>query len=235
MESPTDAELVAQVRSGCPDAYGLLYRRHVEAARALARQLARCPADQDDLVADAFAKVYGTMRGGGGPDTAFRAYLLTVLRHVRYDRLRQDRRVQPSEDMTRYDPGVPFLDTALDGFESRSAGRAFSRLPERWRTVLWRTEIERESPAEVAPQLGLTPNGVSALAYRAREGLRQAYLQEHLGPGGHEGIVDQLGAWARGGLSAGRRAKVDAHLAGCPACRVLAAELTEVGATLRSG
>lgn len=59
--------------------------------------------------------------------------------------------------------------------------------------------------------------------------------QEHLGPGGHEGTVDQLGAWARGGLSAGRRATLEAHLAGCPACRVLAAELTDVDATLRSG
>jgi RNA polymerase sigma factor (sigma-70 family) len=228
VHSPTDAELVALVRNGTTDAYGELYRRHGPAARSLAGQLAGCAADRDDLVAEAFAKVFGTLRGGGGPDTAFRAYLLTVLRHVRYDRVRQDRRLQLSDDMTRYDPGVPFRDTAVDGLETRLAGRAFSGLPERWRTVLWRTEVERESPAEVAPQLGLTPNGVSALAYRAREGLRQAYLQEHLGPGSHPGTVDRLGAWSRGGLSARRRAEVDAHLAGCPDCRALVTELADV-------
>ena len=30
------------------------------------------------------------------------------------------------------------------------------------------------------PLLGLTPNSVSATAYRAREGLRKAYLQAHV-------------------------------------------------------
>ena len=177
---PSDAELIGEVRSGATDAYGVLYRRHLESARALARQLTGCPAEVDDLVAEAFTKVFIALRCGGGPDTAFRAYLLTVLRHTRYDRARQERRVEPSDDMTRHDPGVPWEDTAVDGLESRLATRAFTRLPERWRTVLWRTAVEQESPADVAPLLGLTPNGVSALAYRAREGLRQAYLQEHL-------------------------------------------------------
>ena len=85
--------------------------------------------------------------------------------------------------MTRHDPGVPWEDTAVAELDSTLAARAFHRLPERWQTVLWHTEVEQESPAEVAPLLGLTPNGVAALAYRAREGLRQAYLQEHLANG----------------------------------------------------
>jgi RNA polymerase sigma factor (sigma-70 family) len=65
--------------------------------------------------------------------------------------------------------------------EARLITRAFSRLPERWRTVLWHLEVEGKAPAEVAPVFGLSANGVSALAMRAREGLRQAYLQEHIG------------------------------------------------------
>ena len=143
--------------------------------------------------------------------------------------------------MTRYDPGVPWEDPAVDGLESRLATRAFTRLPERWQTVLWRTAVEQESPADVAPLLGLTPNGVSALAYRAREGLRQAYLQEHLSnrvldphrrTDGHDATVDRLGAWARGSLSARQQAQVDSHLATCPNCRALAAELADVSGGL---
>ena len=61
--------------------------------------------------------------------------------------------------------------------------RAFASLPERWQAVLWHTEIEGARPADVAPLLGLTANGVAALAYRAREGLRQAYLQMRPRPG----------------------------------------------------
>jgi DNA-directed RNA polymerase specialized sigma24 family protein len=58
--------------------------------------------------------------------------------------------------------------------------RAFRSLPERWQAVLWHTDIEASGPAEIAWLLGLSANSVAALAYRAREGLRQAYLQMHL-------------------------------------------------------
>ena len=85
--------------------------------------------------------------------------------------------------------------------EARLIVRAFSRLPERWRTVLWRLEVEGRAPAEVAPMFGLSANGVSALAMRAREGLRQAYLQEHIGtniPAACRTYAEELGAGARG-------------------------------------
>src|SRR5919107_528106 len=79
IDGPSDAELISAVRGGDVDAYGELFARHVEAARRLARQLVSGP-DVDDLVAEAFAKVFGVLRRGGGPDLAFRAYLLTAVR-----------------------------------------------------------------------------------------------------------------------------------------------------------
>src|SRR4051794_3124872 len=48
----------------------------------LAGHLDRSEAESDDLVADAFTKVLDTLRAGKGPDSAFRAYLLTALRHA---------------------------------------------------------------------------------------------------------------------------------------------------------
>jgi RNA polymerase sigma factor (sigma-70 family) len=236
-DEPSDAELITAVRAGNVDAYDLLYRRHLGAARNLAGQLTRSPAELDDLVAEAFAKVLDTLRGGGGPDTAFRAYLLTTLRHSLYDKTRRERRVEYSDDLSRLDPGEPFVDTAVQGLEATLVARAFGSLPERWQTVLWHTEVEGETPAQVAPLLGLTPNGVSALAYRAREGLRQAYLQVHLQDTAGERCrytVERLGAWARHGLSKRERSQVDAHLAGCERCQALAAELADLNGGLRA-
>jgi RNA polymerase sigma factor (sigma-70 family) len=235
-DGPSDAELITAVRGGSADSYGLLWQRHVDAARRLARQLAQSTAEADDLVAEAFAKVLETLRGGGGPDAAFRAYLLTALRNTFYDRIKRDKRLQLTDDMTTVDPGVPFTDTALDALESSLAARAFASLPERWQTVLWHTEIEGESPAAVAPILGLTANGVAALAYRAREGLRQAYLQMHLSDTAADpcrSTVERLGAWARKGLSKRETAQVDAHLDTCDRCRALALELLDVNHGLR--
>ncbi|MQA08638.1 MAG: sigma-70 family RNA polymerase sigma factor [Pseudonocardiaceae bacterium] len=238
----SDAELIASVRDGKIEAYGTLYERHVAAAYNLARQLAKSPAEADDLVSEAFSKVLDTLRGGGGPDSAFRAYLLTSLRHTAYDKTRRDRKVELSDDVTAVGGvsaeavSVPFSDTAVAGLERSMAARAFASLPERWQTVLWHTEIEQQSPAEVAPILGLTANGVSALAYRAREGLRQAYLQVHLAETTAtrcRATTDRLGAHVRDGLSKRERAQVEAHLDECDRCRALAAELADVNGALR--
>jgi RNA polymerase sigma factor (sigma-70 family) len=233
--SADDAELIAAVRAGDLEAYGQLYRRHAGAARTQARKLVRSRPDADDLVAEAFAKVLDVLRAGGGPDTAFRAYLLTTVRNTLRDRIRRDRRLEWTDDPARYDLGVAWEDPAVAALELTLAARAFDRLPQRWREVIWRTEVERVPRPQLASLFGLTPNGVAALAYRAREGLRQAYLQEHIAAGAapqHRPAVDRLGAWARCGLSGRQRAGVEAHLASCPACRALARELTDVNGAL---
>ncbi|GAA4694564.1 RNA polymerase sigma factor [Phytohabitans rumicis] len=174
----SDAHLLAAVRGGDVTAYGALYVRHAGAARRLAYTLVRCPADADDLVSETFAKVLAVLRAGRGPDVAFRAYLHTTLRHVRYDRARRDQRLEFTDDLTRYDRGEPPPDPIVGQLERLQAARAFAQLPERWRRVLWHTEVEGEPLASVAPRLGLTPGGVAALAFRARERLRQIYERE---------------------------------------------------------
>lgn len=65
---------------------------------------------------------------------------------------------------------------AMDSHDRAEVLSALSSLPESWRRVLWSLEVEGHTPREVAAVLGLAPNAVSALAYRARSGLRRAYL-----------------------------------------------------------
>lgn len=243
VQGPSDAELISAVRGGSSDAYGQLYSRHVHAAYNLARQLSRSPADADDLVSDAFAKVMTTLSGGGGPDSSFRAYLLTALRHTAYDRTRKERKVELAGDTNDLTDGgtpdsltTPFTDTAVAGLERSLAAKAFARLPERWQAVLWHTEIEGESPSKVAPIMGMSANAVSALAYRARERLREEYLQVHLAEvtaARCRATTERLGGWTRGTLSKRETAQVESHLDECTNCRALAAELAEVNSALR--
>jgi RNA polymerase sigma factor (sigma-70 family) len=226
-----DTDLLAAVRAGDTAAYGVLYERHRSAARALAYGLVHDPADADDLVAETFAKVFASLRAGRGPLVAFRAYLLTTLRHVCYHRARRDRRLEFTDDLTRYDEGEPFLDPALDRLERTYAAQAFRALPDRWRDVLWRTEVEGASPAEVAPHLGLTPNAVAVLAHRAREGLRRLYLQQHVAdadPPECRWTGDRLGRHVRGRVAPRVAVRLEAHLACCAGCRGRHAEITEI-------
>ena len=232
----SDAELIAAVRAGDRAAFAQLYERHEGAARRMARQLSASPHDVDDLVAEAFARVFDMLSAGRGPDSAFRAYLLTAVRNGMYERARRDRRLELSEDMGRHDRGEPWVDPAEAELNSALAARAFASLPERWRTVLWYSEVEQESTAEVGSRLGLRPNAVAALAYRAREGLRQAFLQAHVSGCDEEACreaVARLGSWTRDRISTGDAARVEAHLATCRRCRQVAAELEEVNSGLR--
>ena len=236
LETPSDAELISRVRGGDVAAYGELFERHVEAARRLSRQLVRGP-DADDLVSEAFAKVLQVLQGGGGPDVAFRAYLLTSVRRLHVDRVRAGSRLQTTDDMSQFDPGVPFRDTAVAGFESGAAAKAFASLPERWQLVLWHLEVEGQKPADIAPMLGMSANSVSALAYRAREGLRQAFLTMHLSDISEtecRWVNEHLGGYVRKGLSKRDSTKVEAHLDGCRRCTAMYLELTEVNSNLRA-
>ena len=233
-DTRSDAELISAVREGDLDAYGDLFDRHFLAAQRLARQLVS-PGDADDLVSEAFMKVLGVLQRGGGPDIAFRAYLLTAVRRLRVDQIRSKSKLQTSDDMEMFDPGVPFRDTTIEGFESGAAARAFASLPERWQLVLWHTEVEEQKPAEIAVLLGMSANSVSALAYRAREGLRQAFLNEHVAD--IEGETcrwthDHIGPYIRNGLSKRDVAKVDLHLEECRACAAIYLELVDVNSNL---
>jgi RNA polymerase sigma factor (sigma-70 family) len=199
----------------------------------------------DDIVAEAFARVLAAIQAGGGPDHAFRPYLLAAVRNLANDWIAARRRVTVIGDLDEEAGDRSALLTS--GFsgdaeteaearaEARLIVRAFSRLPERWRRVLWQLEVEGKAPAEVAPVFGLSGNGVSALAMRAREGLRQAYLQEHIGtniPASCRACAEDLGAGARGRLSPRRQAAMQAHLGHCPACQDLFTELSELNRKL---
>ncbi|MBA2573930.1 MAG: sigma-70 family RNA polymerase sigma factor [Nocardioidaceae bacterium] len=232
--APSDPELISAVRGGDGQAYGVLFERHRRAALSLARQIAG-PSDAEDLVSDAFIKVLRVLFEGGGPDLAFRAYLLTAVRRLHIDRIRSNSKVSPSDQLEQFDPGVPFVDPAVSHFENTAAAKAFASLPERWQVVLWHLEVEGQKPAEVGPLLGLTANSVSALAYRAREGLRQAYLQMHMADTAAEDcrwVTERLGAYVRKGLSRRDATKVDQHLDECSRCAAVYLELTEVNSNL---
>jgi RNA polymerase sigma factor (sigma-70 family) len=230
----SDAELISAVRAGDTEAYGQLFGRHRDAANRLARQLVSGP-DADDLVAESFIRVLSILQAGKGPDEAFRAYLLTSIRRLHIDRIRASNRVRSTDDEAELDRAVEFVDPATMRFEKSAAAAAFSSLPERWQLVLWHLDVEGQRPADIAPLLGMSANSVSALAYRAREGLRQAYLQGHLAPTLHEGCsrtTALLGSYVRKGLSARDTAQVETHLDGCSRCTGLYLELAEVNSNL---
>ncbi|MEV6241743.1 sigma-70 family RNA polymerase sigma factor [Lentzea sp. NPDC051838] len=236
-ENEVDRDLLARVREGDDSAYGELFSRHADAIRRFSLRHVREAAEADDLTAEAFFRMLQAIRRGSGPTDHVRTYLLTVARRVAWEWSGRRRDV-PVEDEELGRRVEPVGDNANRRAEHNLITRAFSSLPERWRVVLWRVEVEGERPASVAPHFGLSPNAMSALARRAREGLRAAYLQAHLaaddGRSSCAAIRSKLGTYTAGGVQGVEERRIRAHLDTCSGCSQLYTELNEVCATLRA-
>ncbi|MFJ8939658.1 sigma-70 family RNA polymerase sigma factor [Streptomyces sp. NPDC102365] len=245
---PADAELIGWMRSGDDTAYEELYRRHADAVRRYARTCCRDAHTADDLTAEVFARMLQAVRGGSGPEHSVRAYLLTTVRRVAAGWTRSARREhlvddfavfaaqaargsELSDDTASQELGADVR--AMHEAEQSMAMQAFRSLPERWQAVLWHTEVEDESPSEVATLFGLDANGTRVLASRAREGLKQAYLQAHVSATLTTDeecarYADRLGAYARGGLRTRAERGLRKHLEECAKCRLAAGQIKDV-------
>ncbi|MCZ9881937.1 zf-HC2 domain-containing protein [Arthrobacter sp. B2a2-09] len=236
-DAVSDGQLIAMVRGGNLDAYDGLYARHVSIASTVARKNVDNLSDADDVVAEAFRSVLQSLVAGKGPEQFFRGYLLSAVTRLSHHRNRNARRSLPTGDESVLDHKMTPDDPVIQAFESHTVARAFRSLPERWQSALWYLDVERMKPAVVAPILGLSPNAVSALGVRAREGLRRQYLQMHVNEtpqGACTKVVPQLGSYVRGGLSKHAEAKVRDHLDGCAKCTAVLLELGDVQATMRA-
>lgn len=230
-ETP-EAILLASARLGDKDAYAELWKRHRAAAVRTARPLAFNNAE--DVVSDAFLAIWQQMQQGAGPREHFRAYVLTTVRNMAVRRYHSESRVQIVAEVD----GEPIQDGLIDleaAEDRREVCDAFSTLPERWQLVLWWSEIEKLPRREVAERLSLSPNSVSALTRRAKEGLRVAWLSEALPAPEqltHPDIAGLLPKYVRGSLSGKDRAEVHAHLSNCLSCRTVAGDITQVNSRL---
>ncbi len=236
--SAADADLIAASRTGDSESFAELFRRHRGAVRAVAMRHVRSASEADDLTSEAFAKVFELIKEGRGPDAFFRAYTCTAVSRLAYAHIdRSHRDVLTDEPDLFEDPSQRYVDPVMAAFESTVVSKAFVSLPERWQAVLWYSEVDGLRPAAIAPFLGLSPNGVSALLLRAREGLRSAYLQNHIvfTEGDQcEPIAPLLGAYVRQGLGERNSARVSRHLESCDRCSGMVRHLSDVGASMRS-
>lgn len=232
----TDESLIAAIRDGDKAAYAELWQRHHSAAVRVARGMTSSH-DPEDLVQESFTRILTTLNNGKGPTENFRAYLYSTMRSVS---IAWSGKVAPTVDISTQEAAlISDVDIASLSEDRRMTAQAFKALPQDWRTVLWYAEVEGMTPAEIAPLMGINPRAVSALAFRAREGLRENWLNAHLSATSIadndecKWMEENLGAYTRGNLSAKRTERAQNHLAECNGCSLLLVELNSVSSSLR--
>ena len=233
----SDDSLLGLVRGGNTDAFAELFERYRRPALRLAGYYSNS-VDGHDIVAESFAQVYDLLRRGKGPQTSFRAYVFTSIRHEAGRRAKMRKRIMPTDDVETVDRPVSFGNGAIDRFERELVRDAFASLPQRWQTVLWHLDVDGRKPREVAPLMGLKANSVSALAYRARDGLRKAYLEQHVTttdrslPVVCRNVRRDLVDFVRDSATQRVMTLIDSHLDACASCNDVHLELKELNVHL---
>jgi RNA polymerase sigma factor (sigma-70 family) len=233
----SDTDLIEMARAGDDSAFAELWRRHAAAAKRYAVSITR-RGDADDIVSEAFAKIFGLIKRGKGPTNGFRAYLAVTIKHTseHFGRARRETPIDFADDLAD--------ERTDDAHQSRALDRsltitAFKSLPQRWQEALWYSEVEQLSVTDCAEIFGIKPAAMAMLTFRAREGLRQAWIQAHIAenPNGseHQWVIEHLGAHARRGLAPSREQRLNAHLGECDRCALVAEEARYVGSRLALG
>lgn len=154
-------------------AFGILMGRHVPKMVALARRITLNAHDADEVVQEAFLRVWtNAPRWDIHGPAQFRTWLRRIVTNLAIDR---NRRPKPLPLEVAGDPPDP-AKNAEAGLErddmDRQVRRALESLPPRQRAAVALYYFEELTAAEAANILGLSLGATEALLVRARKGLR---------------------------------------------------------------
>jgi DNA-directed RNA polymerase specialized sigma24 family protein len=238
----SDERLAAELKSqgGAPANYpvGELLDRHWEAVFSYARLCTGGVRPAGMLTTASFTRLFGDSLHQGGPSAAWRPQLLVTVRRIAAEWLADPRRelldpelLAEADREDRQDRAAARL---LPPEDRRLISRAFQRLPEPARCLLWHVEVEAEQPDVPAALLGIFPEDAVTELERSRERLRQGCLEIHheLAPGDecrrYHRMLDV--SFRRGG--ADLDPDLRRHMDECGHCRYAADQLSQFNGDL---
>jgi RNA polymerase sigma-70 factor (ECF subfamily) len=195
---PADADVVQRAREGDHAAFRVLVERYQGRAYRLALRVLRDEEQAEDVVQDAFLKVYRSLDRFEGR-SGFYTWLYRIVMNLCLDRKRRDRsdrEVEWNDEIgggTLLDPAAPGAagaDPARSGPEAeleRSelrtlVARAIEALPEDARRTIQLREIDGLSYKEIAEALGIPKGTVMSRLHYARRRLQEVLRDAGVDP-----------------------------------------------------
>jgi RNA polymerase sigma factor (sigma-70 family) len=220
--------------------YAALYREHNAQLIAYARSLTGSATMAEDLAAEAHFRVWRRIQAGHEVQNVA-AYLTTTVRNLAAGLGRAQREIARDVAELPEDPARAGVHQAVaEDPEQRAShvdliSRLLKELPDRWAKALWYAEVEDLPLEAVGERIGASAGTAAVLLNRARERLRQAFLQSQPGTplsGDCEPYWKQMATIVRGTASARRTKSVTEHCDECADCRSRMLALTEANTRL---
>jgi RNA polymerase sigma factor (sigma-70 family) len=213
-------------------AYAELYQERNKQLIAYASALTGNPRVAEDLVAEAHFRVWRRLRAGHEVRNV-PAYLTTTVRNLAAGLGRDRRELAP--DSSGPSAGNAAPDPALRASHVDLLARLLKELPDRWASALWYAEVEDLPMEAVGARIGAGASTAAVVLTRARERLRQAFLQSQPGTPAAEACAENwklMPGLVRGSASARQSRRVADHAEGCADCRERLSVLTETNGRL---
>jgi RNA polymerase sigma-70 factor (ECF subfamily) len=181
MEPGAERSLIMKSISGNQQAFRLLVEAHLEFAYSLTYRFIREPMESEDIVQEAFIKVWKNLNRY---DTSYRfkTWLGKIVTNLCLDNLKSGRRrnLVPLEPTVR-EPSYQHQD--LESHElTEIVYRLAETLTEKQRAVFILRDLEMFSPDEVCTMLNMPPGNMKSNLYYARlkirEGLEVYYREK---------------------------------------------------------
>jgi len=185
-DAEADAQAVARVRAGEPEAFRVLMERHGRAVHRLAFRMTGNEQDAEDVVQESFLRAFRNLDHFEAR-AQFGSWLYRIAANCSYDllraRARRLARTEPADATPDLDASVPTGDPGPDrllaGAEVRRRIRAaMSRMSALERSAFTLRHLEGMSIAEIAQALDLQGEAAKQSVFRAVRKLRGA-LAEH--------------------------------------------------------
>lgn len=175
----SDSELVGRTRRGDAEAFGVLVRRHLQAAYAVALARLGEPADAEDVCQDAFVTALERIDECRNP-ARFSAWLFTIVRNRALDhqRLRRVRDAVPLDSVEVASPSSPGRDVE-DAELGAALLRALTGLTPLQREVLLLFDFEGWSHREISEKLGISEGSARVHLHNGRKALRDRLEPGH--------------------------------------------------------
>jgi RNA polymerase sigma-70 factor (ECF subfamily) len=231
---PADEELLAQAREGSAEALEALLVRYQPHIYRFGLRMCGNADDASDVVQESLMAVARSVRGFRG-DASLATWLYTISRRACM-RMRRRRSGAPAReeplDATGDATGRGLADPA-PGPEQVAADRevqaalvaAIDRLEPPQREVLLLRDVEGLKAHEVAAVLGITVQAVKSRLHRARLAVRRGMAPlldpppDRPSPPPCADVALLFSRYLEGEIAAPACARMEAHLAGCGACR----------------
>ena len=178
-----DLELVRRVQAGDKQAFNLLVKKYQFRIRHLVGRFVRDPAEQEDIVQEAFIKAYRAMTRFRG-DSAFYTWLYRIAVNTAKNHLVASGRRPPGQDVdvddvmqvggtdklveTNSPERILQNDELVDAIK-----RAISDLPDELREAIQLRELDGLSYEDIASVMSCPIGTVRSRIFRAREAIEQ--------------------------------------------------------------